>query len=162
MSPAFPCRVAVVATLVIGGCNRASLRDDAGGRQPEDLPEIAADVFQPMDGGLALGPDEIKGRNTWNLWTGGNEQFWDRMARESFGLIDLLKTIDSRQRDRRFAEFGLINQPGMRRASQPDEYGLWIDEVVEPEPAAIDPAVYGRPTGILGFRLFPNPDFDDR
>src|SRR5690606_13570334 len=74
----------------------------------------------------------------------------------------LLKTIDSRQRDRRFAEFGLINQPGMRRASQPDEYGLWIDEVVEPEPEAIDPAVYGRPTGILGFRLFPNPDFDDR
>jgi hypothetical protein len=155
---------AVLALGLLSACqknrSRNALLDDGGGRKPEDFPEIAADVFQPMDGGIALGPDEIKGRNTWNLWTGGNEQFWDRMARESYGLIDLLKTIDSRKRSERFADMGLINQPGYRRASKPDDYGLWIDEAVEPEPGEIDPAVYGRPTGILGFRLFPNPDFD--
>ena len=57
--------------------------DDAGGRKPEDLPEIADDVFKPMDGGIDLSPDEIKGRNTWNLRCAGTEQFWERMSRES-------------------------------------------------------------------------------
>ena len=52
-----------------------SLLDDGGGRKPADFPELALDVFQPMDGGIALSSDEIKGRNTWNLWCGGNEQF---------------------------------------------------------------------------------------
>jgi hypothetical protein len=75
--------------------------------------------------------------------------------------MDLLKTVDSRKRSERFKEMGLINEPGYRQASKPDEYGLWIDEAVEAEPAAIDSAVYGRPTGIMGFRLFPNPDFND-
>ena len=56
---------------------------------------------------------------------------------------------------------GLINQPGYRQATKPDEYGLWIDEAVEPEPKEIDPKVFGRPTGIMGFRLFPNPDFNE-
>jgi hypothetical protein len=152
------CFAAIVATSLIGaGCS--SLVDDAGGRKPEDLPEIADDVFAPMDGGIGLAPDEIKGRNTWNLWCAGDEQFWDRMARESYGLIDLLKTIDSRKRGSRFKELGLINQPGYQRASKPDPNGLWIDEPVEPEPSSIDTRVYGRSTGIMGFRLFENPDF---
>ena len=151
-----------VMLLALAGCKpKGSLEDPAEGRKPEDFPEIAADVFQPMDGGIALAPDEIKGRNTWNLWCAGDEQFWDRMARESYGLIDLLKTIDSRQRGSRFKELGLINQPGFTQASKPDKYGLWIDEAVEPEPPAIDPKVYGRSTGIMGFRLFDNPDFKD-
>ncbi len=136
-----------------------SLIDDGGGRKPADFPELALDVFQPMDGGIVLTSDEIKGRNTWNLWCGGNEQFWDRVAREALGLFDLLKTIDSRKRDERFKELGLINQPGFKRATKPDKHGLWIDEPVEGEPAGIDPAVYGRPTGVMGFRLFDNPDF---
>ncbi|MGH7957046.1 MAG: hypothetical protein ACREH8_08540, partial [Opitutaceae bacterium] len=148
---------------LLAGCGRSktSVVDDGGGRKAEDFPELAADVFKPLDGGIALSVDEIKGRNTWNLWTGGNEQFWDRMARESFGLMDLLKTIDSRKRAQRFQEMGLINQPGYRQATKPDEYGLWIDEAVEPEPNEIDPNVFGRATGIMGFRLFPNPDFNE-
>ena len=137
----------------------SSLVDDGGGRKPADFPELAADVFQAMDGGIALTADEIMGRNTWNLWCGGNEQFWDRVAREALGLFDLLKTIDSRHRGERFKELGLINQPGFKQATKPDKYGLWIDEAVEGEVAGIDPAVYGRPTGVMGFRLFDNPDF---
>lgn len=149
--------------LAVVGCKpkETSLVDDAGGRQPADFPELAVDVFKAMDGGIALSTDEIKGRNTWNLWTGGDEQFWERMSRESYGMIDLLQTIDSRQRANRFKEMGLINEPGYRTATQPDEYGVWIDESVEPESSAIDPKVYGRSTGIMGFRLFPNPAFDD-
>ncbi len=147
------------------GCDKkvtpaqSSLADDGGGRKPRDFPELALDVFQPMDGGIELKPDEIKGRNTWNLWCGGDEQFWDRVAKEALGLFDLLKTIDSRRRDERFKELGLINQPGFKQATKADKYGLWIDEAVEGEPAGIDPKVYGRPTGVMGFRLFDNPEF---
>lgn len=139
---------------------RGSIVDDAGGRTEADFPELAIDVFQPMDGGIQLSPDEIKGRNTWNLWCGGNEQFWDRMARESFGLMDLLKTLDSRRRGSRFQDMGLINEPGFRTAGQPDRHGLWLDEPVGPQPEGVDPQVYGRSTGVLGFRLFDNPEFD--
>jgi hypothetical protein len=38
---------------------------------------------------------------------------------------------------------------------------LWLDEQVEPEPPGIDETVYGKPSGILGFRIFPNPDFNE-
>jgi hypothetical protein len=135
------------------------LTDDAGGRKPTDLPELEIDAFQEMDGGIELTPDQIKGRNTWNLWSGGDEQFWDRIAREGYGLFDLLKTLDSRHRGTRFREMGLINQPGFRSATKPDEYGLWLDEAVKGEPPGIDVTVYGRPSGVMGFRIFKNPDF---
>lgn len=153
--------IGVLLMAVAPGCKPrgVSLIDDGGGRTPEEFPELADDVFKPMDGGIELTTGEIKGRNTWNLWCAGDEQFWERMSRESFGLIDLLKTIDSRKRSTRLRELGLINQPGHRQAAQPDQHGLWIDEAVEPEPASIDPKVYGRSTGIMGFRLFDNPEF---
>lgn len=153
--------VGVLVMAAVPGCKPrgVSLIDNGGGRRPGDFPELAADVFKPMDGGIELTTDEVKGRNTWNLWCAGDEQFWERMSRESFGLIDLLKTIDSRKRGTRLKELGLINQPGCRQAATPDQHGLWIDEAVEPEPASIDPKVYGRSTGIMGFRLFDNPDF---
>jgi hypothetical protein len=141
------------------GCSKGPPMDKADGRRPENFPELAMDVFKPMDGGIELTPDEIKGRNTWNLWTGGDEQFWERMSRESYGLIDLLKTIDSRKRASRFKEMGLINEPGFKQATKPDQYGLWIDEAEVPEPPGIDPKVYGRPSGIMGYRIFDNPDF---
>ena len=146
--------------------------DLAGGRTPADFPQVAWDVFNPMDGGIRLTDDEIKGRNTWILWTGGDEQFWDKMSQESYGIVDLLKTIDSRNRPTRFHEMGLMNEPGMKQAAKPDEFGLWIDEVDEAysppsgvpsaaDPSVIDPKVYGRSTGIIGLRLYPNPQFDD-
>lgn len=159
----FVCSLSVVATLIFSasGCRTQTKTpiDNAGGRTPEDFPELAIDVFKPMDGGIALSAEEIKGRNTWNLWCGGDEQFWDRVARDEFGFSDLLKTIDSRRHDERFQTMGLINEPGYQQATKPDKYGLWIDEPVTPEPDGIDPKVYGRPTGVMGFRLFDNPDF---
>jgi len=51
----------------------------------------------------------------------------------AMGLIDLLKTIDSRQRSSRFKDKGLINQPGFKQAAKADQYGLWIDEAEVPE-----------------------------
>jgi len=149
---------------VVSACDRSPQfpPDDAkaAGLTAADFPQAAADVFREMDGGMSLTEDEIKGRNTWILWTAGNQVFWDRMARESYGLVDLLKTLDSRRRPHRFAEMGLINEPGLRMAERPDEFGLWLDERVEPAPLGIDERIYGRSAGVMGFRVYQNPDFD--
>lgn len=135
--------------------------DLAGGRQTADFPQASADVFRAMDNGIVLDEDEAKGRNSWILWTAGNEQFWDRMARESYGLVDLLKTLDTRKRTSRFKDAGMVNEPGFVPADAPDEFGLWLDRRVEPAPAGIDEKVYGRSSGVLGLRVYPNPEFDD-
>jgi len=151
----------VVLNFGCSGCKTRETKpvDNAGGRKPDDFPELAIDVFKPMDGGVSLSADGIKGRNTWNLWCGGDEQFWDRVARENFGYFDLLKTVDSRNHNKRFQDMGLINEPGYRQALKQDKYGLWIDEPIEGEPDGIDPKVFGRSSGVMGFRLFDNPDF---
>ena len=128
------------------------------GRSVSDFPETASHVFDEMDGAMPLSDAERKGRNTWILWTAGDQTFWDTMARDGAGIGDLLRAIDSRQRATRFHDGGMINQPGFTSASKPDEYGLWIDE--GPQEAGVDPRVYGRPTGIIGLRLYRNPKFD--
>jgi len=42
-----------------------------------------ADIFKPMDGRIDLSPEEIMGRNTWNLWSGDNQNFCSRVAQGS-------------------------------------------------------------------------------
>jgi len=49
-----------------------------------DFPEISTDVFKEMDGEIQLTDEEIKGRNTWILWTAGNQVFWDLSVRMEF------------------------------------------------------------------------------
>ncbi len=148
------------------GCKKSEPMDEAtvAGLTTANFPQITADVFKPMDGGIDdLSPEEIMGRNTWNLWSGGNQRFWNQAAQDSFGLMDLLKMLDNRKypRGERFKTLGVVNEPGFRAPSKADEYGLWLDEQVEPEPAGIDEKVYGKPSGVLGYRLFPNPEFND-
>ncbi len=137
-----------------------SIPDDAkaAGKTVTDFPQTASRAFDAVDGGIALSEDETKGRNTWLLWTAGDQTFWDYMAQHGLGTVDLLKTIDSRGRASRFREMGLVNQPGMAQATQPDEYGLWLD--AGPQEDGVDAAIYGRPTGVMGLRLYPNPKFD--
>ena len=118
-----------------------------------------ADFFGPMDGGLKLSDAEIKGRNAWHLWSAGNDAFWDEVAQRTGGFVDLLKTLDSRRRGTRFAELGLMNEPGFRQATKPDEFGLWIDEPESETLSPIDEKIYGSSSGVLGLRLFPNPKF---
>ena len=152
------------AFLAFSSCKKNPIDEaKADGKTTADFPQITSDIFKPMDGGIDLSPEEIMGRNTWNLWSGGNQHFWNQAAQDSFGLMDLLKMLDNRKfpRGGRFKNLGLVNEPGFRAAGKPDEFGLWLDEQVEPEPARIDEVVYGKPSGVLGFRLFPNPEFND-
>ncbi|WP_454063649.1 hypothetical protein [Candidatus Nitrospira salsa] len=168
----------IPSLVFVSGCSlfRTAAQDEAKrqGKTAADFPETAVDVFHDMDGGLALTPDEVKGRNTWMLWTGGNQAFWDYMAKNSFGTLDFLKTLSSYpkpdkngkkyyySRDNRFEYLGLMNEPGFKKATGPDQkYGLYLDERVEPESEKLDPAVYGHSSGIVGLRLFLNPKFDE-
>src|SRR5215212_7783416 len=76
-------------------------------QQPAEVafPQAAVNYFKDMDGAVQLTDAESRGRNTWMLWTGGNSAFWDYITRHSFGNMDLLKVLDSRNRDRRFAHY---------------------------------------------------------
>ena len=156
----------LVLSVATGACRQNAPVDEAtaAGLTTADFPQITADIFKPMDGGIALSPQEIMGRNAWNLWSAGNQHFWNRAAQDSFGMIDLLKMLDERKYPRaaRFKLLGLVNEPGFHAASKPDEFGLWLDAQIAPEPPGINEKVYGKPSGVLGFRLFPNPEFDDK
>jgi len=153
--------------LAFASCGKTEPIDEAkaAGKSTADFPQVTADIFKPMDGGIDLSPEEIMGRNTWNLWSGGNQHFWNHAAQDSYGLMDLLKMLDNRKfpRGERFKTLGLVNEPGFRARAptEPDEFGLCLDKQIAPEPAGIDETVYGRPSGVLGFRLFPNPEFND-
>jgi hypothetical protein len=123
-------RIAVVGISAVGladafltGCSK-NPEDEAklAGLTTADLPQITADVFKPMDGGVDLSgdPNAIMGRNAWNLWTGGNQHFWDHVAQDSFGLMDLLKMLDNRKykRSERFETLGLSNSTQLSIAGE--------------------------------------------
>lgn len=161
------------------------------GDAPDDFaypPEI-----QQVAGIAKLTPEEVRksavrGQNSWIVWTGGNDRFWDYASTHTAGAFDLLKTLSSHKsmhygRRNRWSYLGLVNEPCFSEANGPDpsRHGLWIDRRdpdCPPDPFADEskyPGVkigargevvpigsyYGEPSGIVGLRLFPNPDFDE-
>ena len=97
--------------------------------------------------------------------------------------VEPLQKVYPFNRGNRWSYFGLINDPCFEAATEADgrHYGLWVDQRIpscRPDPFADDQryrgvavgargrsippgSLYGEPTGILGLRLLPNPDFDD-
>ena len=107
-------------------------------------------------GGANLSPLEREGRNTWYFWTGGGEKFWRQVAGITHGITDLLQYVDSRRRPERFKTMGVLNDPDCTAATQPDEYGLWMDNC-----KTVDiPGIPSQSSGIVGLRKFKNPKFD--
>jgi hypothetical protein len=232
---------AIAGLLAVSGCNEpepGTVKDEAmlAKVDASAFKASSVDFFHDMDGGIKLSPAEVRGRNTWIVWTGGNDRFWDYMANNTFGAFDLLKILSSNpkvgycidpkkepygranygrhdpqhdfeysqysnldedacaknhgkwftpNRSNRFYWYGLINEPCFEQAKGPDEYGLWLDrpvttgkckDVKDPFESEKDyPGViykargttlprgsyYGKATGVVGLRLFPNPDFDE-
>jgi hypothetical protein len=87
-------------------------------------------------------------------------------------------------RNNRWNYYGLVNEPCFAKATAPDEYGLWLDRRVAASAACpADPfedetkypgvkfgargrtvpvgSYYGKASGVVGLRLFPNPAFDE-
>lgn len=174
-----------------------SVLDEArtAGRTAASFPQAGEDYFHDMDGGLALTPQQIEGRNMWLVWTGGNDRFWNQLTQYTFGAFDLLKTISSHpslgySRTNRWTYLGLVNEPCFQKPTGPDpaRHGLWLDVRAKDCPAdpfedegrypgvvigsrgkplgdgTTDPvgSYYGYATGVMGLRLFPNPDFDEK
>jgi len=166
--------LAFLLLFILSGC--ATVKDEPmnKGMSSDKFKEAEEDYFRDMDGGIKLSSGEVKGRNTWMVYSAGNDAFWDYMAARSFGTIDLLKVITSYPgskyaRDSRFSYTGMINEPGFRKATKPDQYGLWLDERTgspdpyenaEKYPGVNGGSFYGKGSGIVGLRLFPNPAFD--
>lgn len=129
-------------------------------RTPECFPAEARDLFWQMD----MVPDAdgsmrplnfdanhdgkidnterngIRGRNTWLLWGGGNETFWNWLAQDGYGITDFLVQLDSRNRGDRFKRAGLINQPGYQINADPSKriLGLYLDTPVDASKANSD------------------------
>jgi RoxA-like, cytochrome c-like len=171
------------ALLVLGGCGKHEIVDEAKaeGKTPADFPADDRDFFRGMDmrpdgtvdvngnsvlKPLDLTPDEVRGRNTWVLWCAGNEVFWDYLAGHSYGFMDLLKLCDFAPDDKlggkRWGPAGLVIEPGTMVPDKPDEFGLYIRQTEHAIARRPDPKVYGRSSGIVGLRLFPNPKFDEK
>lgn len=237
---------ASAALLTLAACNEpapGTVKDEAmrAGRSAASFPAADEDYFADMDGGYKRASDpsvkldvaEVRGRNSWIAWTGGNDRFWDYMANNTFGAFDLLKILSSNphvgyckdpdekkpdlrtyrydeddpksylrskyselseaeckkgglvwytpNRSNRFYWYGLVNEPCFEQATAPDEYGLWLDRRKKDCPS--DPfenetkypgvklgargttvplgSFYGKASGIVGLRLFPNPDFNE-
>jgi hypothetical protein len=169
------------------------------GRDATTFTAADEDYFHDMDGGIPLEKAEIQGRNTWIVWTAGNDRLWNQLVHNSAGALDFLKTISSSQpnlpqglgRDKRWQYLGLVNEPCFEKPTGPDpqRWGLWLDKRRADCPAdpfedekkypgvkigargkAVGPngekleigSYYGYATGIVGLRLFTNPDFDEK
>ncbi len=176
------------------------VKDEAllAGRDASSFKAADEDYFHDMDGGVSLEKPEIQGRNTWIVWTAGDDRLWDKLIYKSAGALDFLKVLSSHpellkidpnfSRDHRWEYLGLVNDPCFEKPSAPDpqRWGLWLDKRradCKPDPFENEqnyPGVkigsrgtkvdgkdfpvgsyYGYETGIVGMRLFPNPDFDD-
>ena len=180
-------RLAVALTAAFftcpAGVASADIVDEAKaqGKTPADFPADGYDYFRDMDmrpdgtedgsgnsalKPLDLTPDEVKGRNTWMMWCGGNEGFWDYLSAHSYGFLDLLKLCDFAPDDKlagkRWGPAGLSVEPGTKLPEKPDEYGLYVRQSEDPNARQPDPKVYGRSSGIVGLRLFPNPNFNEK
>jgi mono/diheme cytochrome c family protein len=130
---------------------------------------------------------ERLGRDTWIHWTWGNQKFLRRVAVLAGNLpvpisLDFFRVLDSRNRSTRFRDLGFVNEPNCYQNNVADKYGFYLDTWKgdplhyypgDPDYAAkygstypgtqrpIDNRQYGRPSGVLGLRLFDNPKFDD-
>jgi hypothetical protein len=98
-SHAIRCLLLLVAIGLLGcpQCCKQPVLDEArrADRDAASFPAAGEDYFHAMDGSLPLTPEQIKGRNTWIVWTGGNDRFWDLISRKSVGTLDFLKTLSS-------------------------------------------------------------------
>ena len=127
----------VLAVAACGdGTGGKAIEDEAVQAGVKDAVFVHADedYFREMDGGVALSPAEVRGRNMWNVWTGGNDRFWDRMGTPTLGGFDLLKIVappmDSPlRRATRWRWLGAVNEPCFKAATAPDpqRFGLLLD-----------------------------------
>src|ERR1700756_1369870 len=82
---------------VAGEARAQAVVDEArqAGRASQTFPAADEDYFKGMDGGITMTADEVKGRNMWVVWTGGNDRLWEKLTNLTYGTFDLLKILSS-------------------------------------------------------------------
>jgi len=133
---------------ILAGCSSGGgqgpvdkIKDEAlsASRLPDSFKFAGEDFFHDMDqtkdGPLQLTTNQIRGRNMWLVWTGGDDRLWDTLNWKSYGVFDLLKTVSSHKnlkfgRHNRWEYLGLVNEPCFEEAKEgdPDRFGLWLDK----------------------------------
>ena len=109
-------------------------------RQAASFPAADEDYFHDMDqtrdGPPVLTPEEVRGRNTWIVWTAGNDRIWDLLGETSVGALDFVKVLSSHPSQRysractpdrlangscqnRWRYLGLVNEPCFVKADRP-------------------------------------------
>ncbi|MDQ6701563.1 MAG: hypothetical protein M3Z36_15395 [Acidobacteriota bacterium] len=130
--------------------------------------------YMPDHFGYYLTDEQKRGACTWYFWPGGdplrkdgspenargNPRFWRMAERRLWEAahtlqlpinVNLLRYVTSTPREQRFEKLGVLNDPGCKKATKPDSFGLWLDECDDP-----------YSSGVMGIRLYPNPDFNAR
>ncbi|GAC1402580.1 MAG: hypothetical protein NVSMB64_02640 [Candidatus Velthaea sp.] len=169
---------AVVLAIVLGGIYVANVLRErpqpghvldealASGVDAAAFKAADEDYFHDMDGGIPLSTFETQGRNTWLVWSAGNDRLWDTLTVDSFGNLDFLKTLSSwpgdgthkalpASRDNRWNYLGLVNEPCFEKATGPDpnRYGLWLDrrsDACPPDPFENEQKYPGVKAGARG------------
>jgi cytochrome c5 len=103
-----------------------------------------ADVYRGMT------ESQRQGLAGWHLFGAYRGKFFRRSQQETANASNMLRVVDSRSHDERFQRTGLLNEPGCKKRTTPDEFGLYTYDCPE------DP----YSSGVIGLRLRPNPDFD--
>jgi cytochrome c5 len=171
---------ALVACIVTLSAFAVACPEQKTGKYPDPKARFA-NFTQTCDGipgnmpdhfGYYLTDQQKAGACTWYFWPGGdplrtegspenargNPRFW-RLTEKKLWLIskvtDLpvdvatLRYVTSTPRAQRFKKLGAVNDPGCKAASKPDAYGLNLDDCSDP-----------YSSGIMGIRIFPNPNFN--
>ena len=153
--------IASALALAIAGCHRG-VKDEAqqAGIGDDRFVHAGEDYFRDMDNAVPLSPDEVKGRNMWVVWSGGNDRFWDQMGKPTLGSFDLLKIVapplDSPlRRPTRWQWLGAVNEPCFHATNAPDagRFGLYLDQrdpACAPDPFADEGKYPGIKTGARG------------
>lgn len=139
-----------ISLVAVAGCKErlksGEVQDEAmrAGFPLEKIRVADEDYFRDMDQNadangnvrrIALSPAEVRGRNSWIVWTAGNDRYQDHLTLLTFGNLDLLKTLSSHpslkfSRDNRWYYLGLVNEPCFDKATEGDRerFGLWLDK----------------------------------
>jgi hypothetical protein len=109
------------------------------------------------------------GMDTWHWWCGvDNPTFWRKLAvytgskagaDVAGARVDFFRLLATTSRADRWEKIGLINDPDTVPADKPDKYGLMLDRAKDGA-LTWDPEVFGYPSGVIGFQLFTNKNFD--
>jgi hypothetical protein len=142
------CKVASCATPAVVSSGPQYIRYQAFADNVAGIPGLLPANDRLHSGYRDLSDAQRHGLAAWHLFA-SDGRYLQEISRVSHGTINVLSFLDSRERNTRFARYGVFNDPGCRGNTSVDEFGLVLDICDDP-----------YSSGLLGLRLQPNPAFN--